>query len=301
MKKFLILLFMFFWLLSGCSYVPENIDTTIREQSGTIVQTENTFGGQEYSEFVTILNGNQPELTKEETVSPFIRLSELDTLGRCGVAYAMLGSETLPTEERGEIGHIKPSGWHTVKYDCVDGKYLYNRCHLLAFCLTGLNDDDRNLITGTRQFNNEGMLPYEEMVVRYIEDTGNHVLYRVEPVYTDNNLVADGVHMEGLSVEDDTICFNVFIANIQDGVSIDYATGESVLNADVPVAAGTGTHEAKEQVRQTYIANKNTKKLHLSSCDSVSDMKPKNRKELNDTYENLMSMGYEPCQRCLGE
>lgn len=179
-----------------------------------------------------VVNGNVPALkVSDRTAKYFEKYSVLDSYGRCGVAYACLGKETMPTEERGSIGQVKPSGWKTVKYDCVDGKYLYNRCHLIGFQLSGENANKRNLITGTRYMNIEGMLPFENMVADYIEETGNHVLYRVTPVFIDDELVARGVQMEALSVEDngDGICFNVFCYNSQPEVIIDYATGNSSL------------------------------------------------------------------------
>lgn len=179
-----------------------------------------------------VVNGNVPTLkVSDRTAKYFEKYSVLDSYGRCGVAYACLGKETMPTEERGSIGQVKPSGWKTVKYDCVDGKYLYNRCHLIGFQLSGENANKRNLITGTRYMNIEGMLPFENMVADYIEETGNHVLYRVTPVFIDDELVARGVQMEALSVEDngDGICFNVFCYNSQPEVIIDYATGNSSL------------------------------------------------------------------------
>ena len=150
-------------------------------------------------------------------------------MGRCGVAYANICLELMPTEERGEIGHIKPSGWQTVKYDSVEGKYLYNRCHLIGFQLAGENANRLNLITGTRYFNTEGMLPFENMIDDYVERTENHVLYRVTPIYEEKNLVASGVQIEAWSVEDEGegICFCVYIPNVQPGITIDYATGES--------------------------------------------------------------------------
>lgn len=179
-----------------------------------------------------VVNGNVPGLKmSDRTANYFEKYSVLDSYGRCGVAFACLGKETMPTEERGSIGQVKPSGWKTVKYDCVDGKYLYNRCHLIGFQLSGENANKRNLITGTRYMNMEGMLPFENMVADYIEETGNHVLYRVTPVFCDDELVARGVQMEALSVEDggEGICFNVFCYNNQPGVVIDYATGNSGL------------------------------------------------------------------------
>jgi DNA-entry nuclease len=177
------------------------------------------------------VNGNEPEFTAHEITDKYFEIYEpLDRYGRCTVAFACLGKETMPTEERGEIGSVKPTGWHTVKYDCVDGKYLYNRCHLIGFQLSGENANKRNLITGTRYMNVDGMLPFENMVDDYIEETGNHVMYRVTPVFEGDDLVARGVQMEAYSVEDEGegICFNVFCFNNQPGVLIDYATGESV-------------------------------------------------------------------------
>jgi len=182
-----------------------------------------------------VIDDNQPNFMLDDfTTLEFEEYSELDMLGRCGVAYANICIELMPTEERGEIGMIKPAGWHTVKYDCVDGKYLYNRCHLIGFQLAGENANKLNLITGTRYFNVDGMLPFENMVAEYVEDTGNHVLYRVTPIYEGDDLVARGVQMEAISVEDEGegVCFNVFVYNVQPGVEIDYATGESWLTGD---------------------------------------------------------------------
>ena len=181
------------------------------------------------SPYVTI-NDNVPYFTEDElTTDAFETYSELDDLGRCGVAYANVCQELMPTEDRGEIGQVKPTGWHTVKYDFVSGKYLYNRCHLLGYQLTGENANEQNLITGTRYLNVEGMLPFENMVADYVQETDNHVLYRVTPIFEGDELVARGVLMEALSVEDDGegICFNVYCYNNQPGVIIDYATGES--------------------------------------------------------------------------
>lgn len=178
------------------------------------------------------VNGNVPFFEDTEvTATSFEKYSDLDNLGRCGVAMASVGQDIMPTEERGSIGQIKPAGWHTVKYDCVDGKYLYNRCHLLGYQLTGENANERNLITGTRYLNVDGMLPFENMVADYVMETGNHVMYRVTPIYTGNNLVADGVLMEGYSAEDqgEGITFCVYVYNVQPGVRIDYATGDSSL------------------------------------------------------------------------
>ena len=179
-----------------------------------------------------IVNDNNPYFKEEEyTTDSFEKYSELDSLGRCGVAYANISKELMPIEKRGSIGSIKPSGWHTVKYDHIDGKYLYNRCHLIGYQLTGENTNEKNLITCTRSMNTKGMLQFENMVTKYIKDTGNHVLYRVTPVFEGNNLVATGVEMEAYSVEDNGkgIKFNVFVYNIEDGIIIDYKTGDSKL------------------------------------------------------------------------
>lgn len=185
----------------------------------------------EYSdEPYVIINENEPDFSKEDkSTESYEFYSELDGLGRCGVAMANLGEDLMPTEERGKIGQIKPSGWQTIKYDNVDGKYLYNRCHLIGFQLAGENANERNLITGTRYLNTEGMLSFENLVADYIRETGNHVLYRVTPVFEGANLIASGVQMEARSVEDDGegICFNVYVYNVQPGIMIDYATGES--------------------------------------------------------------------------
>ncbi len=178
------------------------------------------------------LSDNLPDFTRDElqaAETSYERYSDLDALGRCGRAEASVGQDLMPKEERGRIGQVKPSGWHTVKYDCVDGKYLYNRCHLIGYQLTAENANEENLITGTRYMNVEGMLPFENMVADYVKETGNHVLYRVTPIYEGENLVAGGVQMEAMSVEDegDGVCFNVYVYNVQPGIFIDYRTGAS--------------------------------------------------------------------------
>lgn len=183
-----------------------------------------------------IINNNEPNFSESElTVDPFEKYSELDYLGRCGVAFANVCKETMPTEERGYIGMIKPTGWQIKKYDFIDGKYLYNRCHLIGYQLTGENANEKNLITGTRYMNVEGMLPFENKVADYVEETNNHVLYKVTPIFEGNNLVADGVLMEAMSVEDHGkgLKFNVFIYNVQPNVEIDYLTGTSKLQKKV--------------------------------------------------------------------
>lgn len=193
------------------------------------------YSGEAYVE----LNDNVPSFSKNDmTTKAFEKYSELDDLGRCGAACANVCRETMPTEERGNIGMIKPSGWHTVKYDNVDGKYLYNRCHLIGYQLTAENANEKNLITGTRYLNIEGMLPFENMVADYIDETDNHVLYRVTPIFKGDNLLASGVQMEAYSVEDkgNGVCFNVYCYNVQLGITIDYSDGSSKL-ADGTIAS----------------------------------------------------------------
>lgn len=183
-----------------------------------------------------VINENQPDFSeKDMTTISFETYSDQDSLGRSGIAFANIGKDLMPTEERGSIGMIKPTGWHTIKYDIIDGKYLYNRCHLIGYQLTGENANEKNLITCTRAMNTEGMLPFENQVADYIEKTGNHVLYRVTPVYEDRNLLASGVQIEAKSVEDngEGVCFNVYVYNVQEGIEIDYQTGESQLLSEV--------------------------------------------------------------------
>lgn len=250
------------------------------------------------SPYVTI-NGNQPYFTEEDhTTEPFETYSELDSLGRCGVAYANICQELMPTEERGEIGQVKPTGWHTVKYDCVDGKYLYNRCHLIGFQLAGENANEKNLITGTRYMNVDGMLPFENMIDDYVDETNNHVLYRVTPVYTGSNPVADGVLMEAYSVEDsgNGICFNVFCYNAQPGVKIDYTTGESweagIVVIEPPETVSTISAEG------TYIINTNSGKFHYPDCSGVEAMKESNKETFTGSREDLIAQEYVPCGIC---
>lgn len=243
-----------------------------------------------------ILNDNNPEFADDMLSDKAYEFySELDSLGRCGYVMACVGTEIMPTEERGAIGMVKPTGWHTVKYDNVDGKYLYNRCHLLGYQLTGENANKLNLITGTRYLNIEGMLPFEDLIAEYVKETNNHVLYRVTPIFEGDNLLASGVQMEGFSVEDNgaEICFNVFAYNAQPGITIDYATGESHLNDDVE------TDITQEEIVTTYVINKNSKKFHTPDCASVKDMKPQNKIESDKTKEELEKLGYSPCKSCI--
>ena len=244
-----------------------------------------------------ILNDNKPDFTDDMlSDKAYEYYSELDSLGRCGYVIACIGPEIMPNTERGEIGMIKPTGWHTVKYDNVDGKYLYNRCHLIGYQLTGENANRNNLITGTRYLNMEGMLPFENLIADYVKETDNHVLYRVTPLFEGENLLAYGVQMEGYSVEDngEEICFNVFAYNAQPGITINYATGESGLKDNVIIDI------PKEETVTRYIINRNTKKFHLPSCSSAIEMKPQNKKESSKSREELEKLGYSPCKSCIG-
>lgn len=289
-------IFFILLLLASCG-IPmplSDADTSDRTELNGAQNTTITLSEiPEYSgEPYVVLNDNEPDFTAADmTEQSYESYSELDWDERCGVAMASIGKDLMPTEERGSIGQVKPSGWQTVKYDNVEGKYLYNRCHLIGFQLTGENANERNLITGTRYMNTEGMLPFENMVADYIKETGNHVLYRVTPIFEGDNLVASGVQMEAKSVEDDGegICFNVYAYNVQPGIEINYATGDSKL-AEVS-EEGTG-----EIV--TYILNTNNRKFHEENCSSVTDMKEENKQAYKGTREDLIAQGYEPCGRC---
>lgn len=241
-----------------------------------------------------VVNGNEPGFTEEDmTTDSYETYSELDELGRCGTAWANIGVDLMPTEDRGNISQVKPSGWQTVKYDIVDGKYLYNRCHLIGFQLTGENANEKNLITGTRYMNVDGMLPFENLVADYVKETENHVLYRVTPVYEGDDLVARGVQMEGLSVEDEGegVSFNVFVYNVQPGITIDYATGESALSGEE-----SGTTSGDEEM--SYVLNTSSKKFHKPDCSSVSSISAGNREDYTGTRAALMEEGYAPCGNC---
>ncbi len=257
------------------------------------VDTVPAFNGSPY----IAIHGNEPQFTAAELVTEgYETYAPLDLLGRCGTAVACVGREMMPTEERGSIGSVKPSGWQTVKYDIVDGKYLYNRCHLIGYQLTGENANVQNLITGTRYLNIEGMLPFENMVADYVKETGNHVMYRVTPIYDGVNLVARGVQMEARSVEDDGegISFNVFAYNAQPGVSINYLNGDSMLMGDTTTDATTATQAQEQQ----YILNTSSKKIHLPSCGSVRSVKEANKREVYESKESLLEQGYEVCKSC---
>ena len=234
------------------------------------------------------IDGNQPDFPEEDQTSTesFETYSPLDALGRCGVAYANIGQDLMPTEDRESISSVTPSGWINREYD---GEYLYNRCHLIGFQLTGENANEENLITGTRYLNVDGMLPFEDLVADYVKETDNHVLYRVTPVFEGQNLVASGVQMEAWSVEDegDGVCFNVYVYNVQPGITIDYATGESWQKGAEPSDGDV-----------TYILNTNSHKFHYPDCAGVASMSETNRQEYTGSREDLIAQGYTPCGQC---
>lgn len=301
----------------------EEPNTVIQAHTGPLSEQAHvipTYTGEAY----TVMNENHPYFQEKElSLNEFEVYSELDSLGRCGPAFANISLQSMPTEERGPIGQVKPSGWHTVKYDCVDGKYLYNRCHLIGYQLAGENANVANLITGTRYLNMEGMLPFENMVADYVKETGYHVAYRVTPAFVGNNLLVSGVLMEGYSVEDQGsgICFCIFAHNVQPGVIVDYATGNSQLddgngtNSDtnavsiaVPpttdvVPANTQPIQEPEETNQivvaAYIANTSTKKFHIPSCSSVGQINEVNKWKFNGSADELIQQGYVPCKRCI--
>jgi len=251
------------------------------------------------------VNDNNPYFTESDlTTKSFEKYAPLDSLGRCGVAYANVGIDIMPTEKRGSIGMVKPSGWHSIKYENVDGKYLYNRCHLIGYQLSAENANTSNLITGTRYLNIQGMLRFENMVADYVKETNNHVLYRVTPIFEGNNLLASGVLMEGYSVEDDGagICYNVYCYNVQPGIIIDYATGDSKAeDGSAPYGSSVVVTKPSQQnntSKITYIGNKNTKKFHYPDCSSVDQMKETNKVYLTGTREQVIRQGYDSCGRC---
>ncbi|MBQ3378478.1 MAG: DNA/RNA non-specific endonuclease [Clostridia bacterium] len=267
-----------------------------------------------------VLNNNVPDLdaSSPDALTAFEYYSDLDQLGRCGPAYANVCIDIMPDEARGEIGMIKPTGWHTVRYDdLISDKYLYNRCHLIAFMLAGENANEKNLITGTRYLNIEGMLPFENIVANYVKRTKNHVLYRVTPVFEGENLVASGVIMEALSVEDNGagVMFCVYCFNEQPGVIIDHATGESErdpnyvkpVSDDIKEGDKESAEAAQTAVQENntsgdadadYIINKNSGIFHLPSCPGVKTMAEKNKIFFHGTRDEAVSQGYKPCGTC---
>ena len=253
------------------------------------------------------INGNKPEFSEKDKTKTksFEKYSRLDKLGRCGVAYANISTDIMPTEERGSISSVKPTGWEQNTYTFIENGYVYNRCHLIGYQLTGENANERNLITGTRYMNVEGMLPFENEVAEYVSSTKNHVLYRVTPVFEGDNLLASGVEMEAWSVEDKGrgVCFNVFCYNVQPGVIISYANGKNVPDKKYTTKSSISGNKSKalttkDNTVRTYILNTSSNKFHLTTCDSVKSMKTKNKKIVKSTRSSLIKYGYKPCGMC---
>ena len=301
MKRFLpiikILALLLAVLLSLTSCSAPWLDTTTgtgQESGGEYESTENL-------PLYEQRNNGVPYFTDDEiTDAAFEKYSPLDSLGRCGVAFASVGKELMPKdgEKRDEISSVKPSGWNQQKYDHVDGGYLYHRSHLIGWQLTAENANKLNLITGTEYMNTEGMLPFENMVAKYIKNTGNHVMYRVTPDFKDNNLVANGVLIEALSVEDNGkgICFCVYVYNRQPGVSINYKDGSSKLvSEDNPTPEPT-PEEIPGAVK--YILNTSSKKFHLESCTFGQSTSAMNKQYYTGFREDLIDEGYSPCGNC---
>ena len=273
-------------LLSGCGQMAGGGQTAAPSYD---LSSLPEYAGEPY----VTANDNQPYFTEEDyTTTSFETYSDLDSLGRCGVAYACVGVDLMPTGDRESISQIKPTGWQSVQYDSVDGKYLYNRCHLIGFQLTGENANEKNLITGTRALNVDGMLPFENLVADYVKETENHVLYRVTPIFEGEELVARGVLMEGYSVEDsgEGVTFCVYAYNNQPGITIDYATGLSALaGEELPQTTGGET---------SYVLNTSSKKFHLPDCSGVESMSDANRQDHTGDRQTLIDQGYSPCGIC---
>ncbi len=271
------------FLLTGCEgELAGGWGQEEKEQGVAALEDVPEYSGEPY----VVLNENEPDFSEKDlTEESFETYSELDSLGRCGVAFANVGVDLMPTKERGSIGQVKPTGWHTAKYDNVEGKYLYNRCHLIGHQLSGEDANKKNLITGTRYMNVDGMLPFENMVADYVKETNNHVLYRVTPVFEGDNLVASGVQMEALSVEDggEGVSFNVYVYNIQPGVSIDYETGES-SSEDKKVAPS----KAQGEIR----GNSKSKIYHCPGQSSYEEMEDSKNLVTFETEKEAEAAGY---------
>lgn len=293
-------------LLGGCAQPApgpsgsQSGSTSTASETAASLDDIPAFSGEPY----VVIDDNQPSFTASElTTSSFESYAPIDSLGRCGVAYACISTDLMPAdgEKRGSISEIKPSGWVTAKYDFVDGKYLYNRCHLIGWQLTAENANRSNLITGTRYMNVDGMLPFENMVADYIKETGSHVMYRVTPVFSGDDLVAQGVQMEAYSVEDDGdgICFNVFCYNVQPGVTIDYADGTNHLSDKDAQTDSSSTSTDTDTASAHYVLNTSSKKYHDPSCSAVGKMSEKNRRDFTGTQAELEKEGYTPHTSCI--
>lgn len=279
-----------------------NVDDTITFSKSTAsLDNIPEYCGNPYVE----LDSNQPTFSKDDyQTNTFIQLSDLDSLGRTGDAKACLGKETMPSSKRESIGMIKPSGWKTQRYDdLISTKYLYNRCHQIAFMLSGLNAQEKNLMTGTRYFNVTGMLPFEEKVADYIKNTNHHVLYEATPIYQEDELVARGLILQAASIEDEEIRFRVYIYNVQPGITIDYQTGDSRKATEGECTYGISEEKDPFDYHQSndekeYVLNIKNKKYHDPHCSSVSRMSDENKEVVTSTAQQLNEQGYSPCGIC---
>ena len=255
------------------------------------------------------VNGNKPTFTKKEIKrKSYQKFSKLDSLGRCGVAIASIGRDIMPKHKRTSISSVYPSGWYTYRYSNVSGRYLYNRCHLIGHQLTGQNANAKNLITGTRYMNVDGMLPFEDEVANCVKYLNMHVMYRVRPIYKGKNLVASGVQMEAYSVEDKgrSCSFNVYCYNVQPGVKINYKTGTSKGKGKISSGSSSKktykkkyyNNKTKKSKSGTYIISKNTRKFHYPSCGYVRRIKNSNRIYFKGKRSTLINQGYSPCKGC---
>ncbi len=298
LSLFIILALCLSLVLSSCSIIEQLLGIT-EEPAPPSVSLDSIPAFDGATPYV-VINDNNPFFEDEDTSRSYETYSELDSLGRCGAAVSCIGIDLMPTEDRESIERVKPSGWKSVKYDIVDGKYLYNRCHLIGYQLTGENANEKNLITGTRYMNVTGMLPFEDMVADYIKETENHVLFRVTPIYNSNDLVASGVLMEARSVEDngDGILFCVYVYNNQPGIVIDYSNGESRLSTDPAPTPDDETEMPDENTEVTYILNISSKKFHKPTCSGATSMKDDNRADYYGTRDEAIADGYSPCGTC---
>ena len=298
-----------FCFLMSCVAVGTFSTNAATSSSSTYVYNVSKFPEYSGDPYVEV-NNNQPYFTSDDLVTvSYESYGDLDDLGRCTVVSACIGQDLMPTEERGSISSVKPTGWHSVSYDIVSGGSLYNRCHLIGWQLTGENANKKNLITGTRYLNVTGMLPYEDMVAEYVTSTDNHVLYRVTPIFEGDNLVASGVLMEGYSVEDNGagICYNVYMYNVQPGITIDYATGDSWLTDDSSTTATTTTATSGNSTSTgnvgvgIYILNKNSKTIHTNACSNTSSISTSNKVIHAGSLDELISNGYTANCSCMDD
>ena len=303
--KWLILILVAALLFGVVAYALKNNgpDTTDTGTGATLEGGIPAYSGSPYA----FINGNKPVFSEDElkTVG-YEKYSQLDKLGRCGAALASCGIEIMPAkdEERGSISSVTPSGWIQATYDTglVSGGYLYNRCHLIGWQLSAENANERNIITGTKYLNINGMLPFENMIADYIKETKNHVAYRVTPIYEGNNLVCSGVQLEAYSIEDNGkgISFNVYCYNVQPGIAIDYETGESRLEGELPAGSTVGgVTSSPSGDAVDYVLNVKTKKIHLPSCRYAKNLAPESKREYCGKIDELIAEGYEKCKTCL--